>query len=299
MSVISTGEPTPNRIEIVARAVATRGEAGIPADELRRRISPAPLQRGGQTQHERDAESQLVARVLSEALALGLVWRDAQDRYYPGDGLPAEGADSFRAHLAAILLDPGRAERAGQEHVPRALAWFLEQDPTRPVRFTGDDVPERIKREYGEDVDSFGLTNENPRWHQFTYWACYLGYAWRLSYSPTSEFVVADPTEALERILAPLLHERGELPIRDARAAWATASPVLDGGAVRSELYELRTKRPPDDRTPLSASTSLALRRLEERGLMRLHEASNAPTLLLTLGGRTQPVSHLVPAGRS
>ena len=295
---MSTGEPTPNRIEIIARAVAARCEEGIHADELRRLLAPPVQPNANRAPAAGDSESSVVSRALSETVALGFVRRE-RDRCYPGTVLPAPGADAFRAQLAAILLDPNHQQHQGQEDVPRALAWFLDQDPTRPIRFTGADVPKRIEAEYGPEVGAFGLTNESPRWHQFTYWACYLGYAWRLSYSTASDFVVPDPTEALVRILEPLLRERGQVPIREARAAWATASSVLDGGIVRNELHARRERRPPDDRTPLSASTSLALQRLEERGLLQLSEASNAPTAVLQLGNRRQPVSHLTLVGRA
>lgn len=284
MSVITVGEATPNRVEIIARAVAARGEAGIQTDELRRLLGP-----------DAASNSVVVPRALSETISLGLV-REERGQCFPGTDLPADDAEAFRTHLAALLLDPDRADER-QKDVPFALAWLLEQEPTRPIRFTGDNVPELVKQQCGDSADEIGLTNEDPRWHQLTYWACYLGYAWRLKYSAAVtavDFLVPDPTEALARVLLPLLQERGELPIREARDIWAVASPVLDGGTARRHVHSLFREPTYEEQTTLSASTSLALRRLEDRRRLRLFERADAPTMVLQLGQARRPVSHLL-----
>lgn len=287
MSVITTPEATPNRVEIIARAVAARGEVGIPADELRRLLSPDAPQ-----------NSVIAARALSETVSLGLV-RQERGRCFPGSDLPAD-AEACRGRLADQLLDPANAGER-QKDVPFAIAWLLEQDPTRPIRFTGDNVPELVRQQCGDDAAEIGLTNEDPIWHQLTYWVCYLGYAWRLNYSSTAsavDYVVPDPTDALGRILLPLLQEHGQLPIREAREAWAAASPVLDGGTARRHVHSLFREPTYDDQTTLSASTSLALCRLEERGLLHSPERSDARTLIVQSGERMRPVSHIVRGRR-
>jgi hypothetical protein len=67
--------------------------------------------------------------------------------------------------------------------------------------------------------------------------------------------------------------------------------PVLEEGTIRQEV-EVRAKTQRVE-GHLSGATSLALRRLEDSGLITLEKLSDADVLVLDLGKAQSPVSHI------
>jgi hypothetical protein len=239
---------------------------------------------------------------LDETLRLGLA-----ERYEDGgsefiravapataSGLAASLADSFRSRLEGILFDPVTAGETGQLQFARALAWFLSQDPEHPFDFD-QNASERIEEQCGPEVNSFELTNAS-RAQNFFYWARYLGYAWYVGIVNNPAIIVPDPTAALERHLPRLLGNGRTLPLSDLIDAWREPCSVLEGGAVRTAVEELLPVTLQRPGGMLSRSTSLALQRLDRRGVIRLERQPDAPLVTLAIWPDPVPFSHITYA---
>lgn len=291
MSVISSLTSTPNRIEIVLKTLAGLPRRSIGRQELISMLSPRALQRG-------DAEggTTIAQGVLDEAVRLGLVsLEDGKYRLQSKD-IPIDG-EGLRSWLHDTLTFPGKAEAAGQADVGRALAWFMMQDPARPLAAMGRDVADRprsrITEDFGPEVGSFELTID-ARVQNFGYWARYLGYAWFLELEGKTAYV-PDPTRAISRAIAVNRGNGKPLTIHEFLALIASRCPVLEGGAIRTEVEGLMTAehRPALDRDGLSRATSLALHELEDDGVVELRHLADSRAVLLNSIAGARPVSHV------
>ncbi|MSR09286.1 MAG: hypothetical protein EXR82_07115 [Gammaproteobacteria bacterium] len=287
MSVISDVDVTPNRLSILYQFVQERGEMGIPAQDLRAYLGPNALQR---TKNPEGPREPIAEAIMREAKRLHIIQEEEGTLRVPKE-LRGKSSTDLQTFLDGTLLDLERAEATDQRTFPRALAWFLCQDPAHPLSF-GTNYNLLVNEDCGEEVSAYGLTNQ-ARFQNFVYWAAYLGFAWRLEVADQANFVMPDPTEALARHLRPILEDKGRLPIAEALALLAQSCPVLEGGAARREVEERLT--PAKQRQPdaLSKSTSLALERLEHQRLIHLHDADDAPVHLLTNRRDPRPVSHV------
>jgi hypothetical protein len=195
------------------------------------------------------------------------------------------------------LVVPSRAQAVGQENFPRALAWFLGQDPARPVAAGGPDPAARprvrINDQFGDDVGAFELTMD-ARVQNFAYWARYLGYAWFLELD--SRAFVPDPTKAIHRMISRRFQPGESLTIEEFLGSIAEECPVLEGGRARSDVESMlpEERRPRINRDGLSRSTSLALNGLEEDGRLELRNVSDSRSVVLNLLGGSRPVSHVI-----
>lgn len=287
MSVIGSLSVTPNRIGNVYRYVRYWGTNGVTPDELEKALSPLNLR--GATK-----SADAVRDVVNEAKRLGIIKLDPDERYRLTPGVQNLDDSGFLAWLEKVLLDIDSASEADQREFPYALAWLLEQDLETPFDF-GDNIRNLIESQYGPDVQAFQLTNR-ARSQNFVYWAQYLGYAWRLKLGDR-EVIMPDPTRALQRHLPDLFLGTQWLPIQEFVKRWAVRCPVVDGGIVRQEMLSLRQAGVQRDPLLLSPSTSLALFRLEERGIIKLEQRADALTLTLSSRPTLSPVSHVLRLG--
>lgn len=302
MSVISNLPVTPNRVEIIVRHLESCGTRGIARDQLMARLTPQALRRSnafGEGDEPGAGQTTVAGAVVDETLRLGLAERydDGGNEWIrvtapaSADRPTALPSESLRSRLERVLLDPATAEVTDQRQFPKALAWFLAQDPERPFDF-GENMRQRIEEQCGPDVNAFELTNAS-RAQNFFYWARYLGYAWYVGIQNSPPIIVPDPTAALERHLPRLMGGRHTLALADMIEAWRGLCPVLEGGAVRMAVEELL---PASLRRPagmLSRSTSLALERLDRRGIIHLERQSDAPAVVLATWPDPLPVSHI------
>lgn len=287
MSVISVLEATPNRIAIVHRFLRTQNKP-MAERMLLQLLSPPELRKNAnQVGEEEERPTTLASNVLAECKVLGLVV-DAGD----GEVCLAEGVpEDIRAFLERRLLDPEEAKQYRQDSVPYAFAWFLCQHPATPLSLK-ENQKDRVERDTGGKT--LDLSNAS-RFQQFGYWVQYLGLGWRIS-GPGGDRLVPDPTEALMRHLPAVLKD-GEGAIHEVMEKLGKQLPVLETGAVRTEVeawLPQEKQRAPGD---LSPSTSLALLRLQRRGVLAIEARSDAPMMrLLTWPNPTQ-ASHLVWKG--
>lgn len=279
MSVVTTWEVVPNRIEAVVRFLSQR--RSVPRDELAELLSPSSL---------RSASSVVVPRVISESQRLGLI-EDDGDGHWRLTEQAASTAD-FRQLIGRILLSPGEATQGSQERVAPAIAWFLTQDSRAPLQI-GENWRTRVLQDCPDSNIALELANmESCR--QFAFWVAYLGFGWRLGsgLQGAQEALVPDPSAAIESVLREKLPPREPLPIDEAMAQVAEACPVIEGGVVRQRVEEQLAIPRPDGQ--LSKSTSFALRRLEVRGVVSMPAPSaDAFVNTLDLGPEHRPISHI------
>jgi hypothetical protein len=295
MSVITSLTCTPNRVEIVVRTLSTMPRRLSGRTELIGILSPRALQRG-------DAEGTTIAQgVLDEMVRIGIIALDDGKYVLASKDVPTDSG-KLRSWLHVRFTSRDEAKAAGQAEFPRALTWFLLQDPAHPIPAGSADVADhprtKIARDFGPDVGSFELSID-ARVQNFAYWARYLGYAWFLELDNRRSYV-PDPTMAMRRAIEESRSE-GRIGIRDFLAAIANRCPVIEGGAARLEVESLlpADRRPVSDRDGLSRSTSLAIHSLEAEGLLELqHLADSRPLLLNSIGG-SRPVSHVTILNRN
>ena len=291
MSVITSLTATPNRMRIVWDFLASRGTRGIRSEELQRFISPPSLH-SSQTQEDGTRRGTAMgAEVVSEMRTLGLIEQSEMGTVRLASQQMSEDEDTFFNVLQYRLLNPIEARQYGQEAFGPALAWFLAQDPIHPLDW-GENHRGKIIDDCGIECKAFELTNV-ARCQQFIYWARYLGFAWRLDIGGTREVVIPDPSPAISRHLHKVLNDGKQRPIRQVLSALASELSVLEGGEVRSDLDGIIATEKQSPLGHLSRSTSFALERIERRGQISLSQPSDADAVVLQLGDRLRPVSHI------
>lgn len=290
MSVIANVMCTPNRLEMLVRAIAAEPE-GIDADELLGRLSPGVLR----DEQGDEGGGVMARRVLQEATGLRLVEKRV-DLLFLTDPSSADPA-RLQAWLHDHLTDAQAADEVDQKAFPRALAWFLTQDPLHPIPTASTDPSETawalIGASLGEDSPLYELGSEAP-FRQFGYWARYLGYATHLRTSRSRTAFAPDPTEAVSRIVETRFKAGEEFPIREFVDRLGQYSPVLDGGATRAQIEaSLVPALRPDRSRDLSRSLSYAFACLDDARVLRLHSRADAPQLALVIGDTRRSCTHV------
>jgi len=262
-------------LEMLWRYLCYLGDKPVPQEELCLTLSPPALRKN-------QDKGGIVKEVVKAASDLQLVvLEDDSVRLSPG--VPTNPSGDLRHWLESTLLDPVSANARGQRNIPLAIAWLLEQDPARPLFFSAN-LAKDIRDWFGRDED-LDLTNA-ARLQQLAYWAKYMGYAWMLGVGEQQR-IVPDPTAAIVRHLPALLPKNHSVPIEQMLANWQEVCPVLESGAAREALLRQRVSPPGRSARDLSASTSLALTRLRERGLLEFEQHADAePFLFLPDRGR-------------
>ena len=274
MSIIAKFEAMPNRVRALTRVVAFLGEA--PEDKLRALIMPPT--------GPEDERSDQFSNLLSVVVELGLVQKAPKKIVKLADGITADDAVDdqwFLKHVTQVLLNP--AERnADKSPFPYALAWLLAQSPGTEIQWISEQTTEMRRQMSGADV--YDVTNEN-RFAMLCYWARFMGYATGIRLNK-QRVVVPDPSAVLARMIPNLCGKGEEVAITDLMAEIAKQTPVLEGGPVRTEV-DRRFKDARPERQ-LSPATSVALARLQRRGLIKqklLDDATAWTTSQITADG--------------
>lgn len=309
MSVITVTGMTPRRMANLCSYLHLYGDEGMPEAQMRMLLAVRardPMDRTPAAEVDpadadmRQGAPVAVGEVLAESRKLGVIERTDDD----GRSARLRVSSALRPYTATCLLDAvemcltrlEEARAAEQERVPAALAWLLEQDPTHPLLMgTNEDVRGRQAGQFGDVRADLDLTNA-ARIDNARYWATYLGLGWTLASAETTSrrLFVPDPTVALLRHLPAALRPGVRTPVGEAVQGLAERCPVLDGGTVRVEIAAAMlptAQRPPG---VISRSTSVALTRLERRGVLRFEDLSDAAeTVLLDCWPDQRRVSHI------
>jgi hypothetical protein len=293
VSVITTVEAVPSRIRLFFNFFEARPK-GEDARRVEQMLSPEPLRKasgGDEAVDDGTARANVYAHSLNEVLNLGLVERVEGDKLRPAALAELKGPSADERLIEWIeprLLMPEQAALLSQQNFAPALAWLLMQSPLHPIRFAKN-VSADIAQEFGTEVQSFDLTNKE-RFQNLAYWAKYLGYATLVQ----ERSVVPDPTSAIKRHLPRIFARSPELRVEDFLRELAALAPVFELGSVREELEgKSSARRAEQGSQRLSASTSLALRRLADAKVLELRELSDAGVRILSVGDLQQRVSHV------
>lgn len=290
MSLLSQVYATPSRVKGVVQLLARERGHRLKRESAEGLLSPESLLRGDEnTEGTRRA---MAGAAIDECLRLGLLEEDGESLVLSSD-LP-EGARRYETVgrvLPGVILDRVLDSTAdSNQDLSAALAWFLSQD-VLDAPGTWEEVGSALVQQGMQDALRF---NDN-RYSMFVYWSRYLGLTNALAIPVSAvtpeERLAPDPTECLRRIVA-------DLPVRDGERLSAAEflqlvtarCPLFEGGAIRSAMDAGRTQQ---DRF-LSSTTSHALLRLEEEGVLRLGMLSDADAVLLVDGSRPRPVSEVV-----
>lgn len=298
MSVITTVEAVPSRIRVFFTFFEGRPK-GEDARRVEQMLSPEQLRqaaRGDEADDDGTTRANVYVNSLREAQNLGLVELVDGDRLCP-TALPARSGASaderFIEWIEPRLLVPDQALRFSQQNFAPALAWLLMQSPLHPIPFAKN-VSASINHEFGTEVQCFDLTSKE-RFQNLAYWAKYLGYATLVQ----DRSVVPDPTSAIRRRLPRIFGRNAELRVEEFLRELAGLTPVFELGSVREELESKSAARRAEQGSQrLSASTSLALRRLADAKLLELRELSDAGVRIINVGDMQQRVSHVALARR-
>lgn len=234
----------------------------------------------------RVSEDQNVLTVDDKFLAAVTKLRHSEIAGLPGLSIVTE---LVRQHVYVYLAqdptpDPGFC---------RLLAWFLLQN--------GRDLPittqraEQLSSE--QDPDRKYVNLNSVRYGSSRFWAVFLGFAWQLS-TGSSEALQPDPTIAFEfgidRWILEGIDTNSLIPVSDFVTKMAHYYPWIENGKVakslRSELYNgaVQSER------RLNDTTSLALSRLEKKGIVGLLYVSDAANVhTLGWGGARREISHI------
>lgn len=277
MSVITVMEPVPNRVRSLTRIVAAVGPLG--REELAAYLMP-----GSQPKQDQ------IGNIVREAVRLRLL-TETDKGFGLAEGVrPRDVASDewFEAHVERALFSCLLDEDDENRPVAFATAWLLTRPATPEIDWRFDLAGAMRDDMEGENI--YDVTNID-RSAMLAYWVRFAGYGEALGWEGRT-FLVPDPTRAIARQLDDLLPAGAPLAFPRFLDRLADRLPVLEGGAVRTQV-EARLRRKRDPAT-LSPATSLALLRLELRGLIVMRVESDAePRLLDRAGDVPRRVTHI------
>ena len=187
------------------------------------------------------------------------------------------------------LTNKKEAKESSQEDVPLNIAVMLSMNPYKPISTVGKDF-EKYKKErkllfneidkpHNDEIYKVlfkKLTNKEEEVFNFEqfknleFWMKYFGFI-----SHVGKNVIPDPTEAIARNISSIFNSKNTLQIDVFQKILGERIPVLEGGDVR-EIIEANTKEEFRRKDPhFSKSTSLALRRLMNRGVISFQPTSD------------------------
>jgi len=178
-----------------------------------------------------------------------------------------------------------------------SLAWLMIQDENsiQKLDWQGQ-VNTLIMDDLLGNFSELDLTS-NPPWQNFYYWCNYLGFATK-SYISKNTYVFPDPTEAIQRELSSIFGKNKELKIDNFFKLLAQKIPVLEYGSARNKIMENTREGLSIAKNQLSFATSLALLRLEKRGLIVLTQKSDATSMTIKTSTEDRIISHISYVGK-
>ena len=293
MSVLSNYTASPTRVLGLYRFLLQHSEGCEKKSVLMRSFMPPVT-----TNESAGEPRKILAETITAGESLGL-WEQADGdlvlRKGPTNGQVEAGAAEgpteetvTSMRLWTIVSNALWTGNDGNDDLGYATAWFLAQDPARGG-WTQSRVSEQIKDT--EWSDRTGIS-ESGKYTCFRDWVTYLGLGWHLPSSSGRE-LLPDPTAHIRNRLADIFDESGQEMIFPTFIEHiAKISPVMDGGRFRRAVEAERPGRPENH---LSASTVLALQRLEEENVVDLLSKSDAPShLVLAVEGERRQITHIV-----
>ncbi len=312
MSVITNWPAVPNRLYLLLKQLASQPKGkGITRENLAGLMNPPSLTKGKKTN--------ILSEVLNEAMRLNLVVEEianetGEKRLQLASDVQNLNELGFIRLMEQRLLQEPSDPSWNRGRFPEALTWFLMQDPLKPLMWDKN-VRFMVETDMGEQSESFELTNKSG-FQNLVYWARFLGYAVKLGFTAiessedadidedesqiadqdaikATAYVLPDPTVAIARHLPTIFGDKSQLSVSNFIQAWASVLPVLEGGVIRESLEKQARLELARQALTFSRTSSLALRRLAQRGVINLQTFSDANMYLLDYGRETSRVSHI------
>lgn len=303
MSVISTWEAVPSRLEQFWLYLAINAPKGLPKSELEHLFSPPSLGKSGDTEGG-EAGGNIFNGVLGELKSLGFVEQVEKDDsvvpLLPPDEKkkPEQKRQWFFEELRRIVTTPDEAKEKKQDMVPLALAWIALQSPDQPIPF-GVAKSVEIISAFPHNEKMFGL-NTDASLRQCYFWARYLGLC-TFSAGKGKEILVPDATAVVRSLLPAIFADTRQLPADDFLSRLGVLCPVLERGEARKIVLSQAAQPenfPGEDE--LAGSSSLAMLRLEIEGLISLDDQSDArKPCILDLCTHKRRFSHVRLEGKA
>jgi len=175
----------------------------------------------------------------------------------------------------------------------RALSWMLIQNPFSFCDFSYDTCDRLYKEQQSIKDESREIIQGQVRLRGFLPYARFLGFFSGTSVGGTKSFDFIDPTKAIQQDLDLVIKPDEEIELEEFLQKLSTELPVFDGGKYRIQVEKILDKKfftPLESRT-VSPSLSLALKRLEQIGVVRLISRGDAQSSFnLTMGTKLNKV---------
>jgi hypothetical protein len=301
MSVTKVVYATPSRVVGVCKYLLNTKSNREDRERLCQILSPENLlertrkkskksESYSEEEETKEVSREMVKDVIRQCINMKLLLEDGSDiAINPKINLTHEKQlPSVICNLFFSLENPGNHDFA------LALAWYLAQDfYNAPGNWT--DSEQKLKEQVGADLLEFN----RERYAQFEYWSCYLGFSWRnnlLVATKNTKILIPDPTAYLRQNLNNLFDNQSDrqIPIGEFINRLGKYCPVFETGKFREEIEQQIGLREPNY---LSSVTSIALRRLEDEGLLKLERLSDTSILVLMDGSEDSRISHITWLG--
>ena len=265
-------------------------------------LTALSLQRDGNLTRERLEEfaappairrDDAFAAALNHCIEFGILFKEGETLSVAPALMDEKGptrerlAAAFRTHILTRLAQDAECD----PRLCRILAWsLLQPGPQLPLSARR---AEQLWNEQDPSRDALGLND--VRFISFTHWARFLGFAWWQSLDGAMA-LQPDPTASFEAQVRTWTQEEipRRLPLTEFLRHLESQSPWLESGSIARETRARLTALPPREAGRVSDTTSLALNRLEKKGLIRLLRLSDAASpLSLAWGGQPRVISHV------
>jgi hypothetical protein len=280
MSVLKEPYATPGRIRGVYRYVLHTPGRKVKREQLKNVMSPQALAKD---------DKEMIRKVVNETVKMGLFNEVDGILHFP-ENAPSyainvkNGDDLLPLWIADLFFSQ---ENETNHDMLRLIAWYLSQNIYSAPE-DKEQVDQALAAQIGES--KLGCTSD-VRYGQFEYWSCFLGFAWKYNIGGKKK-IISDPTAFIRKIISDLFADVSTLRMADFAQRLGKRCPVLEGGSIRETLnktYQL--ERRPEQY--FSSSTSHALLRLQEEGVITLNRKSDADIFIITEGNREHRISEI------
>lgn len=282
MSILRDPYVSPSRVKGVVRYLLQARGKREKRDTLEGILSPASLSGRGD---EKEASKKMVQATIRECIKMGLI-EESQDKTEVALNLnlKLDSDSTLPSILSKILFCESECNE--NHDFGRVLAWYLAQN-LFDAPSNWQEAEQLLQMQIGSNL----LELNNARYGQFEDWSCYLGFCWRNTLIG-AEVIVPDPTtylrQNLERIFTNQLNQ--QMLLGEVVKKLGKLCPVFETGEFREDIERQIGLREPNY---LSSVTSVALRRLEDEGLLKLERLSDTSVWVLNDGSRDPRISHV------
>ncbi len=286
MSILNVPEVTPSRVKGVVRYLLQARGKREKREILEAVLSPATLISKGE---DKALSRNMVKLTIRESIKTGLLEEnDEKTEITLSSKLDLKEETLLPLVLSKLLLS--EPEYSENHDFAKVLAWYLSQDfADAPGNW--QETEQCLREQVGDSL----LGCNDVRYGQFEDWSCYLGFCWR-SVLAGKQVLVPDPTVYLRQSLKNLFKNQSDrqIPIGEFVEQLGNYCPVFEMGEFRKEIEQQIGLREPNH---FSTVTSIALRRLEDEGLVKLERLSDTSVWVLSDGSKDPRISHFTWLG--